>query len=111
VSRSISRLSFLFASLAEFLVAAEVQSRARRFCAAKRTLDGFSAATVQSRSEAKRDNLSLFRSCVSRLSAAGRFLKADSKTQAMILLRCLRDFLLTGSCMLRADTRRVGGLL
>ena len=45
---------FLFASLAEVFVAAEVQSRARRFCAAKRTLDGFSAATVQSLSEAKR---------------------------------------------------------
>ena len=36
-------LSFLFASLAEAFCDAEVQSRARRFCAAKRTLDGFSA--------------------------------------------------------------------
>ncbi len=37
---------FLFDSLAGAFVAAEVQSRARRFCAAKRILDGFSAATV-----------------------------------------------------------------
>lgn len=56
-SRFCFSLFFLFASLADVFVAAEVQSRARRFCAAKRTLDGFSAATVQSVSEAKRDTL------------------------------------------------------
>jgi hypothetical protein len=40
-------------------VAAEVQSRACGFCAAKRTLDGFFAATVQSPSDAKRSSCPL----------------------------------------------------
>src|SRR5579862_1762234 len=38
-------------------------------------------------------------------------LKADSKSYTVILLRCLRDFLLRRNCLLRADLRRVGGLL
>jgi len=42
---------------------------------------------------------------------AGRFLKPDSKSDAVLLLGRLRDFLLRCNCLLRADLRGVGGLL
>jgi hypothetical protein len=45
------------------------------------------------------------------LSGAGRFLKADSKTHAMLLLRCIGDYLLRRNCLLRTDPMLVGGLL
>ena len=45
------------------------------------------------------------------LSGASRYLKADSKTYAVLLLRRLRDVLLRPNCLFRADLRRVGGLL
>src|SRR5262252_6936446 len=43
--------------------------------------------------------------------AAPRFLKADSKAHAVLLLRRFRDLLLWRNGLLRADLRRVGGLL
>ena len=41
----------------------------------------------------------------------GRFLKTDSKTLAVILLRCLRDFLLRCYCRVRADLLHLSRLL
>jgi len=45
------------------------------------------------------------------LSGQAGFLKADSKTQAVILLGCLRDFLLRCHCLLRVDLLHLCGLL
>src|SRR5215831_15078955 len=64
--------------------------------------------------QSRRPSVGLDRLCARAtlpLSGEGRFLKADSKTYAVLLLRCLRGFLPRCNCLLSADLGRVGGLL